>query len=172
MVVKKSLFAAVAAFAVVISHYVLFSVVERLRITAGVASDTGTPIDILAWLGCMFAACTIAGNLMCGVLRSAGVATLGGMLLVLAACLVLHLRDSGSGSLVIDGFAAAFGGLTLLVLAWTVSSGLIVGWALSNDRRGNWSGWPSLGVFVGVLISLAILFYPVERYFVNLFGGK
>ncbi|MDH7602578.1 MAG: hypothetical protein QHI38_10590, partial [Armatimonadota bacterium] len=159
-------------FAVVISYYLLFSVVERLRITAGVASDTGTPIDVLAWLGCIFAACAISGNLMCGVLRSAGVASLLGMLLILAVCLVLHLHDCGSGSLVMDGFAAAFGGSTLPVLTWTVSSGLVAGWALSTDRRDNWSGWPSLGVFVGMLVSLAIVFYPVERYFMNVFGGK
>ncbi|MGB9619693.1 MAG: hypothetical protein ACPL7K_04730, partial [Armatimonadota bacterium] len=121
--VKKSLFAAVAAFAVVISYYLLFSIVERLRITAGVASDTGAPIDLIAWLGCVFAACAIAGNLACAVLRSAGVVSLVSMLFILAACLVLHLHDYGSGSLVMDGFAAAFGASTLPVIAWTVSSG-------------------------------------------------
>lgn len=127
MVVRKALSEAAAAIAVVVSHYVLFSVVERLRITAGVASDTGTPIDILAWLGCVFAACAIAGNLTYGVLRSAGVASFAGTLLILATLLVLHLHDCGSGSLVMDGFAAAFGRLTLPVLAWIVSSGLVVG---------------------------------------------
>lgn len=172
MVFRKSLVAAIATLAVVLSYYVLISVVEWLRIRAGVASDTGTPIDILAWLGCIFAASAIAGNLICGVLRSAGVAGIVGMLLVLGACLLLHLHDCGSGSLLMDGFSAAFEGLTLPVLTWVALSGLVAGWALGTDRRGNWGGWPALGILIGAMISLAIVFYPIDQYFMSVFGGR
>ena len=161
----------VAFFAVVISYYLLISVVEWLRIRAGVASDTATPIDILAWQGCIFTACVVAGNLAYGLLRFGGVASLAVILLAPGICLVLHLSDLNGGSLIIDGLSAAFGVLTLPVLAWTVVVGLAAGWTLSTSRHKDWSAWPAVAVFVGALISLVIVFYPAERYFLSVFGG-
>jgi hypothetical protein len=153
--------------AVVISYLVLVSAVEWLRIKAGVASDTCTPIDVIAWLSCIFTVTVIAGSFVYGLRRSTGVLGTIGVLLILGVCIVLHLNES----LVFDGFSAVFGFLTLPVLAWDISVGLAAGWALSTNQSRGWKVWPAIAVFVGALISLAIVFYPADRYFVSIWGN-
>ena len=167
---RKLMLVSLTVIAVVMGYCLLTEVFEWLRVKAGVGSDTCTPIDILAWQACLFYTDVIAGCLARGLWRSAGLASLLGMLVILGMCLVLPLDDSGCGSLVMDGFAVEFKGLALPVIIWTISSGLAVGWALSNHRDKQRKVLPAIAALVGGLISLALVFYPTDLYFMSIWG--
>lgn len=182
MIIRKMWSVIMTVLAVVVSYYLLFEVLEWLRVKAGVGSDTMSPIDFAAWQGCVFTAAVIAGSLSGRVLRSAGVIGVVVMLCILGICLAAQLDVCGIGSLILrvdgcigslmmDGCNGLFGVFAFPVLAWIIFAGLAVGWAMNVDQKGNRDVCIALAVLAGALVTLIIVFYPLDRYVVRLWGN-
>ncbi|MHB1456869.1 MAG: hypothetical protein ACYC0V_08155 [Armatimonadota bacterium] len=169
MTVRKPWLVVLSVLAVIVAYSVLIHVYEWLRIKAGVGSDTATPIDLIAWQGCIFCAAIIAGVLASGVLRSAGMISLFGMLGILGMCFVLNLNDCGRFTIMdsVDVLKT----LAFPVLSWIVFSGFATGWVLSTNQNESRKAWIALAVFVGASVSLALVFYPMDRYFMSIWGN-
>lgn len=75
------LFLFIGAAMVLFAFNAMLIVFEWVRTNAGVASDTCTPIDILAWIGCIFSASFIGGNLVLRFYKHAGIVFSGEPLL-------------------------------------------------------------------------------------------
>jgi len=166
MLMRGCIFAIVAVLSVVASYIVLTGVTESLRVKAGVG-DIGTPIGPLALLGCLWAASAIAGSLASRLLCASCKASLAGMLLCLVGCFVWLLQDRfympWSWFLV----AGEFGDMVWPVTAWTVLTGGSTGWAMSSSSRGRHSVRIAIAVFAAALLSLWLIYYPAECFFVS-----
>ncbi len=165
---SKPFLTVIAVVAVAVAYGILIQAVEWFRANAGVASDTGTPIDVLAWYWCIFSASAIAANVGYELLRTAGVKALACMFAAVAVLLVLHLNDG----LIVDGFSAAFGMLVGPALAWSISSGILVGWLGARGGEKARGVWRAVAMLAAALLTIALVFYPADCYFMRTFGGN
>ena len=167
MLMRDRIFAAAAVLSVVAAYLVLASVTQALKVKAGIAEDTGTAFDPLALAGCLWAASAIAGSLASRPLCASCKASLAGMLLCLVGCFVWLLQDRfympWSWFLV----AGEFGDMVWPVTAWTVLTGGSTGWAMSSSSRGRHSVRIAIAVFAAALLSLWLIYYPAECFFVS-----
>lgn len=171
MIIRKSLTTIIVTLTVVVSYYLLTGMLEWLRIKAGVGSDTLSPIDFAAWQSCTFASAVIGGVLSGRVLRCAGPVGIIGVLVGIGICLAVQLDDRCEGSLQMDVFWGVSGTLAIPVLTWIVATGFAVGWAMNADQKSNRDAWIALSVLIGALVALFVVFYPLDKYFVSIWGS-
>jgi hypothetical protein len=163
---KNYAYAFITAAAMLIGYIIMMLTLELLRTNAGVAPDTGTPIDVFAWLGCIFAAATMAGITTDWISRSTGIQGIVGVFLFLGIGIAVHLDESVS----FDGFIANFGHYTLPILSWIALLGIVSSWRLSANQAANKIPWFVSLVFLCVMVTLVIVFYPAEKYFMGTWG--
>lgn len=167
---RDRIFAIVAVLLVVTAYLVLASVTQALKVKAGIAEDTGTALDPLALAGCLWAASAIAGSLASRLLCASCKASLVGMLLCLGGCFALLLQENYE-PWAWSPQAGAFGNMAWPVTAWIVLTGGSTGWAMSSNSRGRHSVRIALAVFAAALLSLWIVYYPLQCYFARLWGN-
>jgi hypothetical protein len=149
-----------------LSYGVLVCMIEWLRTRAGVAPDTATPIDIIAWLGSIYVAAMIAGIVADRVIRCAGLGGIIALFMVLVSGVLIH----SDASLALVGFFAMFGVLAYPVLGWTMLLGVTVGWRCGALRHGFSFVGSILMILVSSLITLILVYYPADCYFMKSFG--
>lgn len=149
-----------------LSYGILVCMIEWLRTRPGVAPDTATPIDISAWLGSIYVAAMIAGIVADRILRCAGLGGIIALFMVLVSGVLIH----SDASLALDGFFAMFGVLAYPVLGWTMLLGVTVGWKLSAVRSGASLVRYVFLILVSALITLILVYYPADCYFMKSFG--
>ncbi len=152
------LFLFVGVAIVLFAFAVMLNVFEWVR--ANAQADC-SPIAILAWIGCIFSASFISGNLGLRLYKHAGIVFATVMLFFSVLGILLSL-DYFLGY-IIDGLGTW--GITGLI--WSITVGLATGYVSGLSVTGDGRVWPVVAVTVIALVTLLIIMGPIDQYFIK-----
>lgn len=155
------LFLFIGAAMVLFAFNAMLIVFEWVRTNAGVASDTCTPIDILAWIGCIFSASFIGGNLVLRFYKHAGIVYAAVMLFFAVGGILL------SSARFLDFIIGGLGAWGITGVIWAIAVGLATGCISGLSVTGEGRVWPTIAVIVIALITLMIIMGPIDQYFMK-----
>jgi hypothetical protein len=140
---------------------------EHIRTSAGVGSDTGTSLDVVAWLFCGLCASALAAGGFVIVNRLVG--RLGVGLLSLIAALVLS--SLVYNAFIIDWLHWSLGNFWIIAVALVLVFGAGLGALLTINRPIRIGGVFLLLIFTGCMLALWSIYGPLIRGFMAIYGN-
>lgn len=149
-------------------YVALLGNVHWLKARAGVGSDTGTVIDVLAWMAAIAAASVVAGWLSRGMEGDPVGFQWPSALppLALVGAVLLQTQNE----IVSDGFTAVFGYCAVPALVWVIAAGVSFGRRIDARKTAAARMWVVLAILLVSVGCLWLVMAPAEAFFMRLYG--
>jgi len=147
------------------AHVLLYSI-EAIRASKGVASDTCTIMDMVAWLfcsGCLAALITGCLRICYRLVRPTGVG-------IAVLCLGVIGWQALWGSAYLNAMVSAFNELSRLMVACVVVCGIGCALCIAGGSSVRWAVTNLIVLFVVSALSLWFVYAPLVEYFMKLYA--